>query len=53
MQAATDKAASNKKAKYRQLADSHMFIPFATWNQETMQLVSEDGPMYHSHYYRC
>jgi len=46
--AAADKAASNKEAKYRQLANSHIFIPVAietagTWNIRAVELVQELG----------
>jgi len=46
--AAADKAASNKEAKYRQLANSHIFVPVAietagTWNNQAVQLVQELG----------
>ena len=45
---AADKAASNKEAKYRQLANSHIFIPVAietagTWNNRAVELVQELG----------
>ena len=41
-----DKAASNKKAKDRQLANSHIFVPVAietagTWNNRAVELVQE------------
>jgi len=44
--AAANKAASNKEAKYRRLASSHIFVPVAietagTWSQEAVQLVQE------------
>ena len=41
--AAADKAASNKEAKYRQLANSHIFVPVAieTWNNRAVKLVQE------------
>jgi len=44
--AAADKAASNKEAKYRQLANSHIFVPVAietagTWNNRAVELVQE------------
>ena len=44
--AAADKAASNKKAEYRQLANSHIFVPVAietagTWNNPAVELVQE------------
>ena len=43
-----DKAASNKEVKYRQLANSHIFVPVAiesagTWNHQAVQLVQELG----------
>jgi len=46
--AAADKAASNKVAKYRQIADSHIFVPVAiesagTWNHQAVELVQELG----------
>ena len=46
--AAADKAASNKEAKYRQLANSHIFVPVAieragTWNNRAVELVQELG----------
>jgi len=44
--AAADKAAGNKEAKYRQLANSHIFVPVAvdtTWNHQAMELVEELG----------
>ena len=45
---ATDKAASNKEAKYSQLANSHIFVPVAietarTWNNQAVELVQELG----------
>jgi len=45
---AADKAASNKEAKYRQLANSHIFVPVAietvgTWNNQAVELVQELG----------
>ena len=44
--AAADKAASNKEAKYRQLANSDIFVPVAietagTWNNRAVELVQE------------
>ena len=44
--AAADKAASNKEAKYRQLANSHIYVPVAietagTWNNRAVELVQE------------
>jgi len=44
--AAADKAASNKVAKYRQIANSHIFVPIAiesagTWNHQAVELVQE------------
>jgi len=46
--AAADKATSNKEAKYRQLANSHIFVPVAietagTWNNRAVELVQELG----------
>jgi len=46
--AAADKAASNKEAKYRQLANSHIFVPVdietaGTWNNRAVELVQELG----------
>jgi len=46
--AAADKAASNKEAKYKQLANSHIFVPVAietaaTWNNRAVELVQELG----------
>ena len=46
--AAADKAASNQEAKYRQLANSHIFVPVAidtagTWNNWAVELVQELG----------
>jgi len=46
--AAADKAAGNKEAKYRQLANSHISVPFAiesagTWNHQAVELVQEWG----------
>ena len=46
--AAADKAASNKEAKCRQLANSHIFVPVAietagTWNNRAVELVQELG----------
>jgi len=46
--AAADKAASNKVAKYRQIAYSHIFVPVAiesagTWNHQAVELVQELG----------
>ena len=46
--AAADKAASNKEAKYKQLANSHIFVPLATqtagtWNNRAVELVQELG----------
>ena len=46
--AAADKAASNKEAKYRQLVNSHIFVPVAietagTWNNRAVELVQELG----------
>ena len=46
--AAADKAASNKVAKYRQIANSHIFVPVAvesagTWNHQAVELVQELG----------
>jgi len=43
---AADKVASNKVAKYRQIANSHIFVPFAiesagTWNHQAVELVQE------------
>jgi len=45
---AADKAASNKEAKYRQLANSQIFVPVATetagtWNHQAMELVQDLG----------
>ena len=45
---AADNAASNKEAKYRQLANSHIFIPVAietagSWNHRAVELVQELG----------
>jgi len=42
--AAADKAASTKEAKYRQLRNSHMFVPVAvetagTWNHLAVELI--------------
>jgi len=44
--AVADKAAGNKEAKYRQLANSHIFVPVAiesagTWNHQAVELVQE------------
>jgi len=41
-------AALHKEAKYRQLANSHIFIPVAiestgTWNHQAVELVQELG----------
>jgi len=46
--AAADKAASNKVAKYRQIATSHIFVPVVidtagTWNHQAVELVQELG----------
>jgi len=46
--AAADKAASNKVAKYRQIANSHIFVPVAiesagTLNHQAVELVQELG----------
>ena len=46
--AAADKAASNKVAKYRQIANSHIFVPVVidtagTWNHQAVELVQELG----------
>jgi len=46
--AAADKAASNEVAKYRQIANSHIFVPVAiesagTWNHQAVELVQELG----------
>jgi len=46
--AAADKAAGNNEAKYRQLANSHIFVPVAiesagTWNHQAVELVQEWG----------
>jgi len=46
--AAADKAAGNKETKYRQLANSHIFVPVAiesawTWNHQAVELVQELG----------
>jgi len=46
--AAADKAANNKEVKYRQLANSHIFVPVAiesagTWNHQAVELVQELG----------
>jgi len=46
--AAADKAASNKVAKYRQIVNSHIFVPVAiesagTWNHQALELVQELG----------
>jgi len=46
--AAAGKAACNKEAKYRQLANSHIFVPIAivtagTWNNRAVELVQELG----------
>ena len=46
--AAADKAASNKVAKCRQIANSHIFVPVAiesagTWNHQAVELVQELG----------
>jgi len=43
-----DKTASNKEAKYMQLANSHIFVPVAietagTWNNRAVELVQELG----------
>jgi len=43
-----DKAASNKETKYRQLANSHIFVPVAiettgTWNNRAVEMVQELG----------
>ena len=45
---AADKAASNKEAKYRQLANSQIFVPVAIetagiWNNRAVELVQELG----------
>jgi len=45
---ASDKAASNKKAKYRHLTNSYIFVPIVTetagtWNHQEMELVKELG----------
>ena len=44
--AAADKAACTKEAKYRQLANSHVFVPVAietagTWNHLAVELTQE------------
>jgi len=46
--AAADKAASTKKAKYRQLVNSHVFFPDVietggTWNHLALELMQELG----------
>jgi len=46
--AAADKVAGNMEAKYRQLANSHIFVPVAiesagTWNHQAVELVQELG----------
>jgi len=46
--AAADKAASNKVAKYRQIANRNIFVPLAiesagTWNHQVVELVQELG----------
>jgi len=46
--AAADKAASTKETKYRQLANSHVFVPFAsetagTWNHLAVELTQKLG----------
>jgi len=46
--AEADKAASNKVAKYRQIANSHIFVPVAiesagTWDHQAVELVQELG----------
>jgi len=46
--ATADKVASNKVAKYRQIANSHIFVPVAiesagTWNHQAVELVQELG----------
>jgi len=46
--AAADKAPGNKEAKYRQPANSHIFVPVAiesagTWNHQAVELVQELG----------
>jgi len=46
--AAADKAASTKEAKYRQLANSHVFVSVAietsgTWNHLTVEITQELG----------
>jgi len=46
--AAADKAASNKVAEYRQIANSHSFVPVViesagTWNHQAVELVHELG----------
>jgi len=46
--AAADKAASSKETKYRQLANSHVFVPVAietagTWNHLAVELTQELG----------
>jgi len=46
--AAADKVASNKVAKYRQIVNSHIFVPVAiesagTWNHQALELVQELG----------
>jgi len=46
--ATANKAASSKEAKYRQLANSHMFVPVAvetagTWNHLAVELIQELG----------
>jgi len=45
---AADKAASSKEVKYRQLVNSHIFVPVAietagTWNHQAVELVQELG----------
>jgi len=45
---ATTAGAGNKEAKYRQLANSHIFVPVAiesagTWNHQAVELVQELG----------
>jgi len=46
--AAADKVASNKVAKYRQIANGHIFVPViiesaGTWNHQAVELVQELG----------
>jgi len=42
--AAADMVASTKEAKYRQLVNSHMFVPVAgTWNHLAVELIQELG----------